>query len=946
MVWPVWVVQAIIAVAVIIVGELLRPKPKIEDPKPSALGDFNFPTATEGRAIPVVWGTVKIAGPNVVWYGDLKTVAIRKKQKTGLWSSKMVTIGFKYHLGIQHALCFGKIDEFIGFNLEDRAVTLGGKTVTTDTTTFTMDQLTLFGKEDQEGGVSGSVRVYHGTYTQQPNDYLEAKIGEPLPAYRPVCQVVFEGCYLGNSGRMPKPEFILRRTPNPLGLADGKHNIGGDANPANMIFEIMTDRVWGMGIPASLIDTDAFIAVGNTLAAEGFGLSMVVDNEQGGENLLSEIVRHIDGVVYNDFVTGKFKIALVRDDYNPETIPVYDESKITSGSLEFSRASWEDTQNTVKIKYVDREQNYTQRVIQHQDIANISVRGGQIEAEEYDFTGVSNPTLANKIAARVLQTVASPLSRVNFTATRHAASLRPGDVFKLSWAELGITSVVYRVTEVEYGTLDNPEVRVSAIEDIFSVSTVAYETPNPSGWTNPFGSPQDLSPVKMFEAPYAFIGVEERRAMIAVSRKMGQEQGYDVWSDRAGGVAYAKTNESVADFTPSGVLAADYPVGVADDAVGFTLTNLNDMEGVVSVSAAERAQGALLLLVDDELMSAQDVIDNGNGTVSIKKILRGVHDTIPAAHLAGATVWIVSHGLAEVDPATYYTANGTVSAKLLPYTSREQLPIGGATQRTVSLSQRAWKPYPPAKILVDGSATDDTVSGNATLTWAIRHRLLQTQADVVVSQDAASYTATPEGGFEVKVYIDGAVRRTVAVTAAPFDTFEYTPAMRVEDFADVMKTVHFGVRAVNGAHSSAERLSHSFFMLDALSPLTITTTSLPGASQGLAYSQQLEATGGATPYTWTKTAGVWPAGLSMSSSGLISGTPTSATESQTVTVQVEGPAGVTDTQVLTLVVSSGCADYTIPAATGTSYDITQAEVVIPATGNTLHICNATSNPPA
>jgi hypothetical protein len=34
------------------------------------------PTAEQDRPIPVIFGTVWITGPNVVWYGDLRTEGI------------------------------------------------------------------------------------------------------------------------------------------------------------------------------------------------------------------------------------------------------------------------------------------------------------------------------------------------------------------------------------------------------------------------------------------------------------------------------------------------------------------------------------------------------------------------------------------------------------------------------------------------------------------------------------------------------------------------------------------------------------------------------------------------------------------------------------------------------------------------------------------------------
>lgn len=70
------------------------------------------------------------------------------------------------------------------------------------------------------------------------------------------------------------------------------------------------------------------------------------------------------------------------------------------------------------------------------------------------------------------------------------------------------------------------------------------------------------------------------------------------------------------------------------------------------------------------------------------------------------------------------------------------------------------------------------------------------------------------------------------------------------------------------------------------SALVITSSAtLPGGSVGTPYSQTLVATGGVTPYLWTLSNGVLPQGLSLSSSGVISGTPTGIGTS-TFSVQV------------------------------------------------------------
>lgn len=61
-------------------------------------------------------------------------------------------------------------------------------------------------------------------------------------------------------------------------------------------------------------------------------------------------------------------------------------------------------------------------------------------------------------------------------------------------------------------------------------------------------------------------------------------------------------------------------------------------------------------------------------------------------------------------------------------------------------------------------------------------------------------------------------------------------------------------------------------VLHCVQELKVETTALPEATRGVAYSTQLEASGGVTPYKWKKTAAL-PKGLKLSKTGVLSGTP-------------------------------------------------------------------------
>jgi hypothetical protein len=84
--------------------------------------------------------------------------------------------------------------------------------------------------------------------------------------------------------------------------------------------------------------------------------------------------------------------------------------------------------------------------------------------------------------------------------------------------------------------------------------------------------------------------------------------------------------------------------------------------------------------------------------------------------------------------------------------------------------------------------------------------------------------------------------------------------------------------------------------------VAITTTSLPDGTTGTAYSQQLAKTGGAG--TWTIKTGSLPAGVTLSSSGLLAGTPTVSGDFGFTATFTETSSGVSDNQPLLLHVSA------------------------------------------
>jgi sugar lactone lactonase YvrE len=102
--------------------------------------------------------------------------------------------------------------------------------------------------------------------------------------------------------------------------------------------------------------------------------------------------------------------------------------------------------------------------------------------------------------------------------------------------------------------------------------------------------------------------------------------------------------------------------------------------------------------------------------------------------------------------------------------------------------------------------------------------------------------------------------------------------------------------------------------------LTLTPSSLPGATVGVPYNQTLTASGGSGTYTYSVSAGTLPAGFSLSSSGALSGMPTvSGAFSFAVTVTDSNNSALMGSQSYSLTVDEGTATLSFAATPAETY---------------------------
>jgi len=187
--------------------------PVIEGPR---LRDLDVQSSSYGLPIPVVFGTIRIAG-NVIWATQIKETRRESGGGGKGGGGGSTQVSFIYSIDCAISICEGPI---VGI----RKVWGDTKLIydTSDTATFDeqLASTTQLGVEiDDETvtaqvgnvpqGSQGAMKIYLGTQTADPDPLMEADKGAgDVPAYRGLCYVVFDDFQLANFGnRIPNFSF-------------------------------------------------------------------------------------------------------------------------------------------------------------------------------------------------------------------------------------------------------------------------------------------------------------------------------------------------------------------------------------------------------------------------------------------------------------------------------------------------------------------------------------------------------------------------------------------------------------------------------------------------------------------------------------------------------------------------------------------------------------------
>lgn len=246
-----------------------------------------------------------------------------------------------------------------------------------------------------------------------------------------------------------------------------------------------------------------------------------------------------------------------------------------------------------------------------------------------------------------------------------------------------------------------------------------------------------------------------------------------------------------------------------------------------------------------------------------------------------AVITITASGGFAATVAAPYTQTFTFNGGTPPWSGYQvtNLPAGvaitGTTANTVTISGT---PTQAGSFNLNASATDSS-TGNGpyavgqafTLTVAGPTLTLAPASPALNATYATAFTQafSTTGGVGPYTYaVSGTLPAGVSLSGATLSGTPTAPG----SYTFTITATDAGASGV-GAPFTTSRV----YTLEVAAPtLTLTPATLPASTAGTVYTQALSASGGVAPYSFALSAGTLPAGLTLTSSGTLAGTPTEA----------------------------------------------------------------------
>ena len=565
--------------------------------------------SSQGLTLPVVYGRARVAG-NLIWYGDFTTIETKTTTRQGGKGGggvKQEDISYTYEAAVMMALCEGEI-KGIGRIWRDKEK---------------FESLSQLRLNLAKGGDEQPT----WTHLQQPKHQAQA-INYSGTAY------IYSPNY-----ELTKSAQIYSHNFEVIGKMGYSSSIP-DANPSEIIRDMLTNQNYGCGFPAeNLGDTSVY---GVYCRAAGIFLSPVYSEQTEAQQNISELLEQTNSAAV--FSQGRLKIVPYGDvklsgngaAYVPNLTPVYDltdDDFIVSGAedpLRVERKTNADAYNQIQVEYLDRANDYNIAVAEVKDQANIEQYGLRPK-DAVKMHGICDAKVANHVAQLLLQRALYVRNEYEFKLGWKYCLLEPMDLVTLTDEGLGLDKTPVRIIEIEE---DEEGVLTVKAEDfpMGAATATAYPTQPSLGYSADYNkSPGNAHAPVIFEAPLQLTGGEPQIWLATAGGDMWG--GAEVWISTDGD-SYTRigaTNKK-ARF---GSLSAPLASGAVFDRAN-TL-NVEISAGQMTGGTEQDSRDLLTLCyVDGEFLAYETAELKGVGRYTLGNLTRGAYGSNIDRHNAGS----------------------------------------------------------------------------------------------------------------------------------------------------------------------------------------------------------------------------------------------------------------------------------------------------------------------
>lgn len=771
--------------------------------------EMEVPTSTEDVTCPLIFGTSRVSQQYIkVNEDELEAIAVTQESSGAKGGGNQPATGHNYRIPLSYGICVGRIDrlwKIVAAPEYDVYAEFDGGLEFTGSQSETFKIEYTESSEDREYTEGGTAVFYSGD-SEQGSDGATTDVN-----HRGFCWVDFPSYFMTGNPNPTTLLFEITRMPEVLddegtpvvgfqyrASTNEEHDEYWDANPAAIAWEILRNKLWGRGMPASELDADSFVAASIYYAQARLGVSTAITRTTATEFL--ERLRQVFGlVVWFDGERMRAKCIWDRTEAYADRIRITHEDTI--GSPTFSRESLSNTSNELRITFLNREADYETELATAQDLASIETIGA-VKSTSMNANEIGTRRAAELICHAKLRETAYPRATMEIRVRRPYSGLQPTSFVEFitdEWRENKDVTTFWQVIDIEDDDQGQDGITITMAEDLYATAVDGvsddFQTPIVSidydipltfsdlndGYTGP-REVGNLEPVITWE-PNSWITQGARAILVAPTREKLHVQSASVAWSKTGELETTSLGATTA-LPITGKLVADLSAGarmLRNQAIQIELTHDTD------AAKFENATGAVIddtddfteltksneaiLLIGNEVMRVGYAEETATGIITIRTLMRGELGTEIEEHEAED----------EIAFFPTFAASQLLAASTVPKTTAVDLYIKGNSAYAdtepetivvpglggVFFNGRSQAPPPPE--LVSAEADGDE--------WTIRLRPRVFGAGAgyksLIAEDIANQV-TDLSGYSLKIWKSGEAESAIVPAGTSYTTPPYS----------------------------------------------------------------------------------------------------------------------------------------------------------------------------